>query len=216
MRAIGIVALSLLCGCMARYEFTPSSLTDPGLREAARNYPPLIQGANTRPADGTPPRSCPRMGARLEQKGGPTIDYLGASPTNPDLCRFRADGATAEGWYGIWLTDWGGANEGHRALDRIFHGRTGDVEAFDTVMGPANSFHDLIRNEGVEDLPVLDRTYRAMKVSHYREGFGGNIYRSVATVWKDMDSGLLIYATYEHISGAPVIDDPIIPTRIVP
>lgn len=217
MRAFGLAALLLLGGCMTRIELSnPPTYADSGLAQAARNYPPLLMGANTRPADGTPPRACPRPGARVEQKGGPTLTYLGASPANPDLCRFRADSDSVEAYYGIWQTDWGGVNEGYRALKRIFQGHTGDVEAFDVVMGPANSYHDLIRNEGVEDINLVGHTYRAMKVSHYREGFNGNIYRSVSTVWKDMDSGMIVYATYQHISGIPVVDDPLIPTRIVP
>jgi len=81
-------------------------------------------------------------------------------------------------------------------------------------MAPGYEYHDLMRNEGIEDINLLGRRYHALKLSHYREGFNGNIYRSVSTVWKDLNSGMLIYGTYQHISGTPVLDDPIIPTRI--
>ena len=77
-------------------------------------------------------------------------------------------------------------------------------------------WHDLIRNDGVEDIPLLDRTYRAVKLAHYREGYGGNTYRSVATLWVDLLTGLPVYATYQHIAGKPELDSPLIPTAIVP
>ena len=188
----------------------------PALDSAARNYPPLIMGANTRPADGTLPLSCPAEGARVETQGGPTFEYRGASPANPDRCRLRIGGEAAEAWYGIWLTAWPGAEQAYPALKQVMAGRTGDVVGFDVRMAPGYAYHDLLRNEGVEDIKLLGATYRAMKLSHYREGFEGNIYRSVSTVWKDMATGMLVYGTYQHISGAPVIDDPLIPAAIVP
>lgn len=189
-----------------------------GLEQAARNYPPLIMGANIRPADGNGPyaRSCPATGGRVEQRGGPAFEYLGSSPSNVNLCRMRVGGQEIEAWYGIWLTIWPGHEQAYPALTRLIRGRTGEVEAFDVRMGPGLHFHDLIRNEGIEDIRLLGTTYRALKLSHYREGFDGNTYRSVATVWKDMASGMILYATYQHISGAPEIDDPLIPTRILP
>ena len=191
---------------------------DGGLDQARRNYPPLIIGANTTVVSGPAPfvRSCPAAGGRVEQSGGPAFEYLGADPASPDLCRIRLGKETVRGWYGIWLTDWPGADQAYPALARLIHGQTGDVEAFDVTLGPGLQYHDLIRNEGIEAIPLLGRTYRAIKLSHYREGFGGNIYRSVSTVWKDVESGMLIYGTYQHISGAPVIDDPLLPTAILP
>jgi len=210
MSALSIIASAFIAsGAMAQ---------DAGLAQATRNYPPLIMGANTRAATGAGPyaRSCPAAGSRVEQRGGPAFDYLGASPANPDLCRMQVGGEAVEAWFGIWLTSWPGAEAAYPALARIIQGRTGDVQAFDVRMTPGLHFHDLIRNEGIEDIRLLGTTYQALKISHYREGFDGNIYRSVATVWKDMASGLLIYATYQHISGAPEIDDPLIPTAISP
>ncbi len=210
--ATPIVAAVLLGGCMARIEL------DGGLQQAGRNYPPIIMGANTVPADGNPPyaRSCPPPGSRVEQQGGPAFDYLGASPANPHLCRMRIGGQPAGVGYGIWLTDWPGADLAYPALTKIIRGRTGDVQGFDVSMQPGFEYHDVIRNEGIEDIKLLGQTYRALKISHYREWVGGNIYRSLSTVWKDTASGMLIYGTYQHISGAPVIDDPLIPTRIAP
>ncbi len=188
---------------------------NPGLDAAARRYPPLIIGVNTRPADGTLPMSCPAAGARVETKGGPTFEYLGATDT-PDLCRMRIGGEEVQAWYGIWLTSWPGADHAYPAIKQVMSGRTGDVVGFDVRMAPGYAYHDLVRNEGIERIKILDATYQARKLSHYREGFEGNTYRSVATVWKDMATGMILYSTYQHISGAPVIDDPLIPTAIVP
>ena len=206
------LAMAALTGAAA----AQAPAANPGLDAAARNFPPLILGANTRPADGTLPRACPAPGAKVETKGGPAFEYNGASPANPDLCRMRVGGEEVEGWYGIWLTAWPGAEQAQPALRQVMSGRTGATVGFDVVMGPGLAFHDLIRNEGVESIRLLGTTYQAMKLAHYREGFDGNIYRSVSTVWKDMATGMLVYGTYQHISGAPEIDDPLIPAAITP
>ena len=212
MHTVRWVGALLLYGCMGQ-----ASFAETGLEQALRNYPPLIIGANTeRVAGPVQVRACPAPGGRVEQKGGPTFEYLGASPADPNLCRMRVGGEAVEGWYGIWLTDWPGATAAYPALTRAMQGETGTVEAFDVRMAPGYHFHDLIRNEGVETIKLLGKTYRAIKLSHYREGFDDNIYRSVSTVWKDLPSGLLIYGTYQHISGAPELDDPLIPTKITP
>ena len=192
-----------------------AGLADDGLDQARRNYPPLIVGANTRPVDGTGPfaRACPQ-GGWVDRLGGPRTEYAGSDPADPALCRMWVGGQPVEAWYGIWLTSWPGADLAHAAMDRLIHGRTGDVEAFDVRMATDYSFHDVMRNEGVEDIRLLGRTYRALKISHYREGAEGDIYRSVTTGWKDLATGILIYATYQHISGAPEIGVPLIPTAI--
>lgn len=218
MRAFGLTAILLLAACAQVPQAGTGPAMSPGLAQARANYPPLIMGANTRPADASPPyaRSCPPPGSVVEQKGGPTFQYLGASPQNPDLCRMKVGTDTVQGWYGIWLTDWPGQEMAHPALGRLIRGRTGDVEGFDVYMMPGLQFHDLMRNEGIEEINLLGKVYRAIKISHYREGFDGNTYRSVSTIWKDIGSGMLIYGTYQHISGRPELDDPLIPTRIAP
>ncbi len=196
-----------------------------GLRQALTRFPPMIIGANvtaiTDPETAIPP-SCPKPGARVEQKGGPTILFLGTSPANPDraspdLCRMKLGDDALDAWFGIWGTTWPGADPASRAIKLAYHSRTGTVIGFDTVAAPGiAAWHDLIRNEGVEAIPLLDKTYRAVKLAHYREGFGGNSYRSVATLWTDLDTGLPLYATYQHIAGRPELDSPLIPTAILP
>lgn len=214
MRAIWLLAALGLGGCMSPQS---SPIGSTGLQQATRNFPPMIVGGNTNMAGGpVTVRACPAPGSRVEQKGGPTMEYLGSLPGTPDLCRMRVGGEMAQGWYGIWLTDWPGATEAYPALTKVLRGGAGTVEGFDVVMGPDFAYHDLIRNEGVEHINLLGKIYDAVKLAHYREGANGNIYRSVSTIWKDLPTGLLIYGTYQHISGTPVIDDPLIPTAIVP
>ena len=213
MRAVWLMAVLGLGGCVA----PQATLGTAGLQQAARNFPPLIVGANTDATSGpVTPRSCPAPGSRVEQKGGPTMEYLGAVPGKPDLCSMRVGGEAVQGWYGIWLTDWPGAADAYPALTRAMRGGTGAIEGLDVDMGPGYAFHDLIRNEGVEHINLLGKTYDAVKLAHYREGANGNVYRSVSTIWKDLPTGLLIYGTYQHISGTPVTDDPLIPTAIIP
>lgn len=208
----------LLAACLGLFACPPcASADDAGLEQARRNFPPLIMGANVRPTDGMGPyaRSCP-AGGRVEQRGGPTFEYLGSDPANPDLCRMRIGGTPVAGWFGIWLTIWPGHEQAHTAMTRLIRGRTGDTEAFEVRMGPGLAYREVMRNEGVEDLRLLGRTYQALKISHYREGAEGNTYRSVTTGWKDVASGMLIYVTYQHISGAPETQVPLSPTAIVP
>ena len=209
--------IAVLGACLAGLVGSrPATPAGGGLAQAERNYPPLILGANTRPTDGRGPfpPACP-AGGRVEQRGGLVTEYLGADPARPELCRMRVNGTAVEGWFGIWLTTWPGADMARGAIERLIQGRTGDVVGFDVNMGPGHVFHDVQRNEGIESITLLSATYQALKISHYREGADRNTYRSVTTGWKDLASGMIIYATYQHISGAPEINVPIIPTAII-
>ncbi len=213
------ICLVLLTAGAARAQLPPATQNAAALEQALRNFPPLIVGGNVQAvlAPGEViPKSCPNPGSKVETKGGPTFEYLGASPTNPDLCLMRVGGEPLEAWYGIWATAWPGADFAYRALQRVIRSRTGDVVGFDVVPAPGYAYHDLIRHEGVEDINLRGTTYKALKLAHYREGFDGNTYRSVSTIWKDVETGLLIYGTYQHIAGRPELDDPLIPTAIVP
>ena len=199
--------------------FVSPTIETAGLRDALQRFPALIVGGNVQRAganEAVPP-SCPAAGSRVEQKGGPTLEFLGIANGNKDLCHMRMGPAELNAWFGIWGDTWPGADFADRALQRIMHSKTGDVVGFDTVAerGVAQ-WHDLIRNDGVEDIQLLGKTYRALKLAHYREGYDGNSYRSVATLWVDVLSGLPVYATYQHIAGRPELDSPLIPTAIVP
>jgi hypothetical protein len=152
----------------------------------------------------------------VEQRGGPAFEYLGASPANPDLCRMRVGSDVVEGWFAIWLTEWPGVEDAVPAMRRVIQGPTGTVAGFDVRMMPGFQWHDLVRNEGIEDINLLGTTYHALKISHYREGFDGNAYRSVSTVWKDIPTGMILYATYNHIAGRPELEGSLTPAAIVP
>ncbi len=187
------------------------------MQGAAGSYPPMILGANVHPTDGHErPLSCAASGAKVEQKGGSAFLFGGADASDPDLCLLSVDGEQAKAWYEIWLTDWPGAAQARPLLRQVIDGPSGTVAGFDNLVAPGRHYHDLMRNEGIEDISLLGQTYHALKISHYREGFDGNAYRSVSTAWKDIPTGMLIYGTYQHIAGAPEIDDPILPTAITP
>ena len=208
----------LLIPAAASAQPDPSPEARAGLEQALKGFPPLIVGGNVHAsaAEAAVPRACPAAGGRVEQKGGPTLEFLGSDPQNPALCRMKVGPDTLDAWYGIWATAWPGAASAQRGLERLMHGKTGDVVGFDTVATPGTQWHDLIRQDGVEEISLLGKTYRAVKLAHYREGFGGTGDRSVSTVWKDLETGLPMYRTYQHIAGQPDLDDPLIPTAIVP
>lgn len=216
-----LAALLLLCG--PAFAQTPSAPAAAALEQSLQNFPALIVGGNVQASQGGAdmvPKSCPDAGARVETKGGPTWEYLGASPDNPDLCLMSIGGQRREAWFGVWATAWPGAEYAYRALQRVIRSRTGDVVGFDTIMLPntdqAASWHDLLRHDGVEDINLNGTVYRAVKLAHYREGFDGNTYRSLGTVWKDLATGMILYITYQHIAGRPALENALIPTSIVP
>ena len=208
-----ITAALLLCALLPARAQTDGA----DLRRAMDCFPALILGPTVRQADGTGPfaHPCPAPGGRVEQRGGPTTFYDGADPADPALCRMRFGGVPAEAWFGIWLTAWPGAQQARTALDHLIHGRTGDIEGFVVRMTPERTYYDILRNEGLEDLRVAGRVFRTVKISHYREAAPPNVYRSVVTGWKDITSGMLVYVTYQHISGAPETGTPLDPTLIV-
>ncbi len=192
---------------------------NPALFRSAANYPPMVPTAATQPADGgagMTPRSCPSAGARLEQASGPAFEYLGADKEQPDLCRMRVGGQPFAAWFGIWGAGWAGGNAAYPAIRGAMRGPTGTVFGFDTAAKPSAKWHDYVRQEGIERIYLLGKLYRAMKLSHYREGFDGNGYRSVSTVWKDIDTGIVLYGNYQHIAGAPELDGQLIPAKITP
>lgn len=188
----------------------PASKPVSGLDAAMRNYSPLIIGANTQLTDGSGPFAppCPDSGS-VQQTNGTVTVYESASPGSPALCRMRIGGTQVDAWYGIWLTTWPGADQAAIAMHDLIHGRTGNMEAFDVRLSLQFSFHDVLRNDGVESIRLLGRTDQALKLSHNCEGTDGNTYRSVTTGWKDLATGMLLYVTYQHIAGVPVIGVPL-------
>ena len=206
------IALALATVMTAR-----PALAEDSLAQAQRDFPPLILGGTVHAGDGSGPYppSCPQSGS-VQQRGGPTTEYFGSVTGEPDLCVLHIGGQPVKAWFGIWLTIWPGAEMAHGAMQTLIHSPAGTMAGFDVNMGPGHLFHDVMRNDGIEDIVLRGRTYSAIKISHYRAGAGGNRYRSVTTGWKDLGTGMLIYVSYQHISGTPEIDVPLIPTAILP
>ena len=98
----------------------------------------------------------------------------------------------------------------------MIHGRAGQTGAFKVRMSPTFSSHDVRRNDGVETICLLDRTYRALRIARFREGAEGNIYRLVTKGWKDMAAGMLLYIIDQHISGSPEIGVSVLSVLIDP
>ena len=102
-------------------------------------------------------------------------------------------------------------------MRQVIRGPSGSIAGFDTQMMPGVQWHDLVRNEGIEDISLsrhecITRSRSAITA----RGSTGNSYRSVSTIWKDIPTGMLIFGTYQHIAGRPEIDDPLLPTAIIP
>ena len=184
---------------------------------AALSAPPADVGPGLQPVDGhgPVPRPCPSNGSVVRRRPLPAIEYLGVTGGHPDLCHVRIGGTELDLWYGIWSPAWPGADAARPALKRAFEGPTGVDMTFDTHMAPGLQWHELIRNEGMETLHVGNQSRPAIKIIHYREGFDGNSYRSVATAWKDIASGMIIYVNYRHISGSPEPNIAFDPTEII-
>jgi hypothetical protein len=189
-----LILLLLLQGCAAQ-----------GLTGAAARFPPVISGPGSYPATGAGPfpPACSASGGRVDRIPGAPMVYLGADPADPELCRMRVGDRETEAYFGIWLKEWAGSADAQVALRQVIHSPSGGTASFDTHILPGLQWHEILRNDGMEDLHVAGGVHPAMKLSHYREGFDGNDYRAVATVWKDLRTGMIIYLRYFHISGVP-------------
>lgn len=198
-RVIAAVGKKPFASCLLLLCFTPGH----GIAQVLA--PPIDVGPGILAVDGTGPYppSCPKAGTTVQRGALPAIEYLGASANEPALCLVRIAGSALAMFYGIWAEAWPGSAEAREALKNVIHGKTGSSVTFDTYMGPTAQWHDVLRNDGLERLNVFGQIRPALKISHYREGFGGNTYRSVTTGWKDMQTGAMIYVTYRHISGRP-------------
>ncbi len=152
-------------------------------------------------ADAPPP--CPSGVGVVERTSGPPLIYLGADPANPEACRILRDGSVGLYWFGSWKTDWPGADKARDALRTVYAKGPRAAVRFDTVAAPGYSWHETIRNDGFEDLNVAGAVRRTMKVTHEREGFGGNTYHSIITQWKELGTNMTVYQTYIHVAGQP-------------
>lgn len=186
-----LLALLLLPAAVAGQIVAPPADSGPGIRAVG--------------AQGPFPPDCPRAGVVVERGPLPSLNYRGVAAEDPALCIVNFAGTDFPMYFGIWAKAWPGASDARVALDKVIHGPTGTTASFDTRMMPGSQWHEVIRNDGVEDLNVFGQIRTALKISHYREGFEGNTYRSVVTGWKDMRTGAMIYVNYRHISGRPEV-----------
>ena len=143
-----------------------------GLPATARRFPQLILELGVDSASLA--RPCPVAGGRVEQRGGPTESYEGANPSDPALCLMRFGDEPALAWFGIWHTSWPGADQAEGALGRLIQSQAGDTEGFVIRMSANLAYYDILRNEGVEDLPLLGRVCRTVRISQYHEGVPPN------------------------------------------
>lgn len=161
----------------------------------------LLLAAGTAHAE--PPRICPASVGVVQPNIGPAAVYLGADPADPEACRMMRGGAEKRFWFGVWDTEWPGADAARIALRQVFAGPPGTVARFDTIAAPGYAWHETLRHDGFEDLRVLGTVFHTMKVSHEREGFDGNTYHSIITSWRDIETGMTVYRNYIHIGGHP-------------
>jgi len=152
-------------------------------------------------ADAPPP--CPPAFGVVDRSVGPTTIYLGADPTDPDLCRMKRGNDVEQFYFGTWNAAWPGAEAAHQAFKKIYAGPPGTSITFDVSAGPGLQWHDTIRNGGTEELRILGQVFPTLRVVHEREGFDGNTYHSIITQWKDLATGMAVYQNYQHISGHP-------------
>ena len=86
----------------------------------------------------------------------------------------RFDGKPVEAWFGIWLASWPGAEPARTFSDTSSRGAPATPRVSSCECQLEQSYYDVLRNEGIEDLRLLGRVYRAVKISHYREGVAPN------------------------------------------
>lgn len=160
----------------------------------------VLTGVGT--AHAAPP-PCPVSMAVVDRTVPNALIYLPADPANPWLCPMvRPGGAVVGSWFSLWDADWPGAERAGPAIRRVWEGPPGTTERFNTTeVGP---WHETWRHEGLESLTMAGAVRPTMKLSHEREGFGGNTYHSVKTFWIEIATGLTIYQEYRHIAGQPI------------
>ncbi len=187
------------CGMAALVAFGLTNCAAPSVAgQEIRPYPTSV--ASIRPA------ICGAAGASVVTDTGLKILYSGKVPNRPKLCRISINDVAGDYYFGIWDTKWPGGAKAEQALQTVIFGSPGTMVRFDTIGGPGYpyfKFHETIRNEGFERLHVAGRYYNTMKIAHERQGFGGNIYHSVVTQWRDIRTGVTVYVNYQHISGWP-------------
>ena len=129
------------------------------------------------------------------------IDYAGTAPGIPELCRIRRNGEESEFYFGVWRSDWPGAGQAYPAIRTAVLGPVGTKTTFITRSIPGWQWVDTFINEGVEQVTVDGRTYKALRLAHERQGIEGNTYHSIITGWRDVETGISLRTVENQIAG---------------
>lgn len=163
-------------------------------------YAPLVRPVAAQEAGA--PRACPATG-RVERSVGGPVEYLGAVPGIPELCRMRRGDAPEQAFYlAVYASEWPGAGLAYPVIRGVLHGAKGMTGEFITQAGPGFEWRDIYVNEGQEDVALPGgRTVRAVRLAHERIGINGNTYRSVVTQWKELTTGMIVHQEYRPVAG---------------
>src|ERR1700760_4644016 len=102
---------------------------------------PLIACASGPAPSRVSPVACTPAPGMVQRSTGVQVEYLGADPSNPELCLSRRDGKPFVAWFGVWATEWPGATEARAALRTVLYGPPGTAVCFDTYAGPGAQWH---------------------------------------------------------------------------
>lgn len=147
------------------------------------------------------PAACPPSPVRVVRSAGGIIDYVGAVPGIPELCRVRRSDGEGEFYFGVWRSDWPGAGQAYPALHAAIYGPQGTRTSFVTRSVPGLQWNDSIINEGVETVTVGGVAYQTLRIAHERDGIEGNTYHSIITQWRDLATGAILKQYENQISG---------------
>lgn len=153
------------------------------------------------PARAQTPAACPTTPLEVVRSRGGVIDYLGAIPNVPDLCRVVRGGEEGNYYYGVWKSDWPGAGEAYPAIKTAILGVAGTRTDFVTRSDPGMQWLDTFTNEGLETITVEGVSHTTLRLAHERNGFAGNSYHSIITNWRDVNTGVTLRTYEQQISG---------------
>ncbi len=144
---------------------------------------------------------CPPTPMRVVRSAGGVIDYLGAEPGIPDLCKVSRSDGVSYAYLGVWESAWPGAGDAYPALRAAVMGPVGTTRSFVTRAVPGWQWNDTIRNAGVVPLTIDGVAYQTQLIQHERVGIEGNTYHSIITTWRDLKTGMALKTVEKQISG---------------